>query len=69
MLHPDFQEISEFVRAKVENFRIITNGALLRRYQECVARNFDSVLVSLHGNEQTHDSITRTVGAHKRAIS
>lgn len=68
MLHPNFEDIVEFIRTKVANLRIITNWTIIKKHTTCIIENFDNVLVSLHGNEQTHEKIVRTKWVYKKTI-
>lgn len=68
LLHPDFIQIVEFTRKKVKNLRLITNGTLINRYDEFISRNFDKVLVSIHGWKETHENIVNLKWSYKKAI-
>lgn len=68
LLHPDFSEVVEFIRAKINNLRLITNWTLLKKHKNTIVNNFDNVLVSLHGSKEIHDEIVWVKGAYAKTI-
>ncbi|MFH1379699.1 MAG: radical SAM protein [bacterium] len=65
-LHPEFDEIVDYIRAKDLFCSTVTNGYYLKRSIE-TAKKFDMICISIDGPENLND-ITRGPGSYRRAI-
>ncbi|MFA5942116.1 MAG: radical SAM protein [Candidatus Paceibacterota bacterium] len=62
-VHPDFPEMVRLASAEGFQTRLITNGLLLRTHASVLAECGTDVVVSIHGNEATHDAVIGKRGA------
>ena len=70
MLHPDFFEIAECVRALGFRFGITSNATLIDDVTALKLRDvgMSTISVSLDGFEESHDNLRQQKGAWKRAV-
>lgn len=67
-LHPDFIQILKSFKENNHQVKLITNGQQTKRYLLELSELLNSLIVSVHGIEETHDSLTRKKGSYKKAI-
>jgi sulfatase maturation enzyme AslB (radical SAM superfamily) len=68
LLHPDFNLIANGIGALGLGCEMITNGTLVRRHAAAIDGNLSRVVVSLHGDEKTHDLLCGRKGAYAMAM-
>ena len=66
LMHSDLGTLVEAFRAAVPRVTLLTTGQKLSDKAELVAAAFDSIVVSLDGPRELHDSIRRVPGAFDR---
>ncbi|MFT4343916.1 MAG: radical SAM protein [Candidatus Woesearchaeota archaeon] len=67
-LHPDFIRILKSFKENNHRIKLITNGQQTKKHLVELSELLDSLIVSVHGTEQTHDYLTRKKGSYKKAI-
>lgn len=65
-LHPDFNEIVDYIRARGLFCSTVTNGYYIKRNIE-TARKFDMICISIDGPKEYND-ITRGAGSYDHAV-
>lgn len=67
-LYPYFTELTDIFRDNGHKLRLITNGQKLSGFKNTISKNIDSIIISVHGNEETHDVLTDKPGAYKNIL-
>jgi len=67
-VHPDFASVIQIFHDEGHRLKLITNGQLLSKYREEISANLDALIVSVHGDEQTHDLLVRRTGSYYRLM-
>jgi radical SAM protein with 4Fe4S-binding SPASM domain len=67
-LYPYFSELVNAFKDNGHKLKLITNGQQLSRLKDIVAKNIDSIIISVHGNEETHDKLTDKSGSYKNVF-
>ena len=68
LLYKDFEKLFELTQKHGFNVQIVTNGVLLDKYLEQIAKTDTTITISLDGLEHTHDSIRNKQGTFKKVM-
>ena len=67
LLRKDFNEIAKKISEIGISTTLNTNGTLIRRNNaKLIAKSFDTVRISVDGDEKTHDKIMGKIGCYKK---
>ena len=66
LLHPNFFRFCEILRNESIKVSLLSTGLTLKKYAQQLAENVYEVIVSLDGDESTHDTIRNIPGAYNK---
>jgi Fe-coproporphyrin III synthase len=66
LLNENFFRFCRLLRAAGIKITLLSTGLLLKKHAEQIVENIEDVIVSLDGDEQTHDAIRNIEGAYTR---
>jgi Fe-coproporphyrin III synthase len=66
LLNENFFQFCALLKAAGIKITLLTTGLLLKKYAVDIVENIEDVIVSLDGDEQTHDAIRNIEGAYAR---
>jgi MoaA/NifB/PqqE/SkfB family radical SAM enzyme len=67
-LYPEFSDVVDTLRQNGHRMKIITNGQRLEALADTIGSAIDTVIVSVHGGENSHDKLTKKPGAYQKAM-
>ena len=68
LLYRDFAKLFELTQKYGFNVQIVTNGVLLDKYLEQIAKTDTTITISIDGLEDTHDDIHKKKGTFKKVM-
>ena len=66
LLNPNFFRLCELLRQEKIKITLLSTGLTIKRNAEALIENVDEIIVSLDGDEKTHDSIRNIPGAFNK---
>ena len=66
LLHPNFFRFCEILRKESIKVSLLSTGLTLKKYAAQLVENVHEIIVSLDGDEVTHDSIRNIPGAYSK---
>ena len=66
LLHPNFFRLCEILRQQKIKITLLSTGLTVRKHSMDILKYIDELIISLDGDEQTHDNIRNVSGAYRK---